>query len=78
MVLGVGKKFQIRLKFENFDPCYGVKEYLLVQERVMLYCRVAAAIWENGIYDIENTAHSHIDPKILGHRCSILGHFVKF
>ena len=78
MVLGVGKKSVIRLKSENFDPWNGVKEYLLVQERRMWYCRVAAAIWENSIYDIENIARSHNDLKILGHRGPILGHFVKF
>ncbi len=37
-----------------------------------------AAIWENGIYDVENIARSHNDLKILGHRSPILGHFRSF
>ncbi len=84
MVLGV-----IRLKSESFDPWNGVKEdllvqengveeYLLVEERRMWYRCVAAAIWENGIYDIENITRSHNDLKILGHWGPILGHFRSF
>ena len=39
---------------------------------------ILRAIWENGIYDIENIARSHNDLKILGHRGPILGHFRSF
>ena len=56
----------------------GVKENLLVQERRKWYCRVAAAIWVNSIYDIENIVRRHNGLKILGHRGPILGHFRSF
>ncbi len=55
MVMGVGTKSEIRLvwkSLKSLNPLYGAKEYLLVQEQRMWYYRVAAAIWENGIYDI--------------------------
>ncbi len=48
-----------------------------MQKRRIWYCRVAGAIWENGVHELifEIIACSHNDLGILDHCCSILGHF---